>query len=326
MNDPGSTAAARVEAQTQPAALNARGLVADVDHFAVHDGPGIRTAVYLKGCGLRCEWCHSPETQLFSPELLYLEQKCTACGLCLAVCPEGALAPLTDGEANCQVKLERARCTQCGACAAVCYPGALRLAGRWMSAAELLAEVEPERPFFAASGGGVTLSGGEATAQPLFARQFLAGCRALGIHTALETNGYAPWTVFAQLLPLVDLFLYDLKHPGAEAHQRLSGVSNALILSNLRQLAAHGARVWVRVPCIPGLNDSAENLAATARLVRAAGLSELRLLPYNATAGAKYAWLGQAYPLEGLQTQSEAALEELAAVCRAQGLSVEIER
>jgi pyruvate formate lyase activating enzyme len=331
--------------------LSTRGLVADIDHFAVHDGPGIRTAVFLKGCPLHCQWCHSPETMSLAPELLYLPQKCTACGLCLSACPQEALAPdiqavpdilaapdiLTAPEIPaapeqaqpdqpCRVVVDWARCTHCAACTLVCYPGALKMSGAWQSAADVLAQVAKDQPFFAASGGGVTLTGGEATAQPRFARQFLAGCRALGIHTALETNGCAPWTVFEELLPLVNLFLFDLKHMDDAAHRRLTGASNHLALSNLRRLAECKASVIARVPCIPGLNDSPENIAATASFARQAGLPTIHLLPYNTSAPAKYQWLGQAYGLDNLSTQSDETMQALADICREYGLDVQVER
>jgi len=308
-----------------------RGLVADIDHFAVHDGPGIRTAVYLKGCPLHCIWCHSPETQSCSPQLLYLPQKCSACGLCLGACQQGALtavgepAPLAGAAQSCRVAVDWERCTHCAACATVCYTGALKMTGTWQSAAELVAQVERDLPFFAVSGGGVTLTGGEATAQPHFSHQFLAGCHALGIHTALETNGCAPWHVYQDLLPLVDLFLYDLKHMDETAHRQFTGVSNRQALSNLRRLAEQGAAVIVRVPCIPGMNDDAANIAATAAFVRQMGLKTIQLLPYNTAAGAKYHWSGREYRLHEQPCQSSEKMDELAAICRAHGLMVQVE-
>lgn len=307
-----------------------RGLVADIDHFAVHDGPGIRTAVYLKGCPLRCIWCHSPETQAFSPELLYLPQKCSACGLCLTACEPGALALVEEQSTDptesrdCKVSIDWGRCTHCGACAKVCYPGALKMSGTWIAVADLVVEVEKDIPFFTASGGGVTLSGGEATAQPDFAYRFLAGCRALGVHTALETNGCAPWKVYQDLLGVVDLFLYDIKHMDDTSHRKLTGASNHMALENLRRLAERGADVTVRVPCIPGCNDDPANIEATAAYVRQIGLKVIHLLPYNISAGAKYAWLGKEYSLGQITAQSSERMDQLAGICRAQGLTVEV--
>ena len=160
-------------------------------------------------------------------------------------------------------------------------------------------------PFFAASGGGVTLSGGEATAQPGFSVQFLSGCRSLGIHTALETNGCAPWRVYQDLLEVVDLFLYDMKHMDERCHRQLTGASNLLPRRNLRRLAEHGAEVIVRVPCIPGMNDDPANIDATASFVRQAGLKSIHLLPYNPSAGAKYGWLGREYNLDDVNNTDQ---------------------
>lgn len=307
-----------------PPGLLAPGLVADIDPFAVHDGPGIRTAVYLKGCPLHCIWCHSPETQASSPEILFLSQKCNACGKCLGVCQPKALSPGEDAE-GCRVVVNWDLCTQCGACAAVCYTGALKLSGTWMSAAQVFDQVQKDQPFFEASGGGVTLSGGEATAQPAFTLSFLSRCHAAGIHTALETNGCAPWQVFERLAPCVDLFLYDLKHMDDARHRELTGVSNHLALSNLGRLAERAARVIVRVPCIPGMNDDPDNIAATAAFARQAGVQTIHLLPYNTSAAAKYAWLGQDYGLPDRPAQSAADMDNLAAICRTYGLTAQVE-
>jgi pyruvate formate lyase activating enzyme len=307
-----------------------RGLIVDVDHFAVHDGPGIRTAVYLKGCPLHCIWCHSPETQSFSPELLYNPQKCSACGLCLSVCEQGALSPVDVDSSNlpdspgCRVAVDWEKCTQCGDCTKICYPGALKMSGAWMTVTELLAEVEKDRPFFTASGGGVTLSGGEATAQAAFAYQFLANCHSLGIHTALETNGCAPWRVYEKLVRVVDLFLYDIKHMNDSCHRKLTGASNRLVKDHLRRLVGLGAEIIVRVPCIPGFNDDPGNIDATACFVAQIGVKAIHLLPYNESAGAKYEWLGRRFSLKDLTTQSSERMEQLTEICRAYELNVQV--
>ncbi len=194
-----------------------------------------------------------------------------------------------------------------------------------MSAAELIAQVEKDRPFFDASGGGVTLTGGEATAQPDFSRQFLSGCHAQGIHTALETNGCAPWQVYQDLLPVVDLFLYDIKHMDESTHRQLTGASNHLALNNLRRLAGLHAQVIVRVPCIPDLNDVPVNIAATSAFVRQIGLHTIHLLPYNISTAAKYSWLGREYGLRERLSQSPEKMNELAAICRSHGLNTQVD-
>jgi pyruvate formate lyase activating enzyme len=277
------------KAAAEPAAVE--GLIFDVDTFAVHDGPGIRLAVYLKGCPLRCHWCHSPESQKPHPEVLLFRDRCAGCGECVRVCPRDVHV-IHRGTRL----LERKLCSHCGACVEACPEGALRMCGRRVAAVEIVERARRMRPFFKHSGGGVTLTGGEVTAQADFAAAVLAGCREAGIHTAIETAGLCELEALARLAGLADLVLYDLKLMDDDQHLWRVGASNRQILSNARLLA--GGNVQVRVPLIPEITDTPENLAAIFAFMADAGLNRVALLPYNPSAAAKYEWLQRHYPFQ----------------------------
>lgn len=283
--------------------------------FSVHDGPGIRTTVFLKGCPLACRWCHNPESQSFHPQLIRMEERCLRCGECVPVCPERA------AEGSMGVP---AKCRACGACVEACVAGAREITGRRMSVAAVVAEVERDVVFYEESGGGVTVSGGEPLAQPEFTAALLAACRALGIHTALDTCGMASAETLLRAAANADLVLYDLKLLDPARHTEYTGVSNAPILRNLEALAAAGRNVTVRFPLIPSVNDGEDELAAMAAFLVRAGVRRLDLLPYHRIGADKYRRLGKPYTMEGVAEPTAAQVEAAAGRLRREGLTVRI--
>ncbi|OLN29992.1 Pyruvate formate-lyase activating enzyme [Desulfovibrio sp. DV] len=315
-----------------PTAAAGTGLVFNIQKYSLHDGPGIRTIVFLKGCPLRCLWCANPEGLLPVPQTGRDNRACLGCGACAAACPAGLhrMRPGPDGIGP--HRGDRAgACLGCGACVAACPAGALTLWGRPMTVAEVLDVVSQDEAFYRTSGGGVTLGGGEAGLQPAFAGALLAACRDQGFHTALETCGCLPWPTLAALAGRADLTLYDLKHANDAAHTRLTGRSNATILDNLGRLARTGAALLVRLPLVPGYNDDPAALTAALDRIRglcgqAPGFQGVELLPYHAFGAGKYDRLGLAYPLAGLRSHTPAALAALETLARASDLPVTLVR
>jgi pyruvate formate lyase activating enzyme len=272
-----------------PPQKRTRGVVFNIQRYSIHDGPGIRTTVFLKGCPLRCFWCQNPESQKTRPEVFLKKSACLLCGRCVAACPEGA-SSIVDGICV----IDRKKCSGCGTCVEVCSNDARTLMGRWASVDEVMSEVLRDKRFYANSGGGVTLSGGDPTAQPRFALALLQACKAAGLHTAIETCGCTSWRVFSRLLEHVDLVLFDIKHLDSGKHREGTGRPNALILENAARIA-RSKPMRVRVPVIPGFNDSPEAIRAIARFVREElGALEIDLLPYNRMGESKYEFLGRA--------------------------------
>ncbi len=294
------------------------GMIFDLHRFSIHDGPGLRTTVFFKGCPLRCLWCHNPESQDPRPERMEREERCLRCGACLAACPQGAIS-----ESEGRLVTDARLCTRCGACAEVCFAEARQIAGRSQTAGQVLAEIERDLIFFDQSRGGATFSGGEPLRQPDFLLALLQGCRARGIHTALDTCGEAAWETLERVRPWVDLFLYDLKLMDPGRHARFTGVTNERILENLRRLAAAGHAIWLRVPVIPGVNDDRENLQALGHFAALLpGIQQVTLLPYHHAAAGKYERLGAAYPLPQVAPPGEQAMGEIARMLEAYGLPV----
>lgn len=282
------------------------GIVFDIQRYSVHDGPGLRTNVFLKGCPLRCAWCANPESQNLQPELMLAAHNCMTCGQFATPCP---LCWERAGSANIRIE-------ELGERTFVCPTGAIHWVGERRTASDVMAEVRRDAPFYDRS-GGLTLTGGEVTMQPAFAEALLRLAHVEGIHTALETSGHTQWAIFERLLPHLDLLLYDVKHIDSEVHRRHTGLGNALILDNLRRIASLPApKLVVRVPVIPGFNADAASLAAIAEFVLELGgaVVELDLLPYHTLGKAKYQALGRDYPWADQPRLADAEMQRLAAL------------
>jgi pyruvate formate lyase activating enzyme len=293
------------------------GLVFDVQRYSLHDGPGIRTTVFLKGCPLRCTWCHNPESMNAAPELRVFGSRCIRCEACRGACPLHEARP---GEPP-----DPGICLACGACAGACPTRAREIIGRETTVDGLLEILDADRPFYDESGGGVTFSGGEPLRQWRFLLAALEVARGRGYHAAVDTSGYATERVVRRVAEVVDLFLYDLKVMDPARHRRFTGVGVAPILRNLRILDDAGATVWVRLPLVPGHNDDAANLAAVGRFV--AGLRHTRrihVLPYHRLASAKYERLGLANPMVEIPSPAAAEVDRAVAALRAFDLDVHV--
>lgn len=291
--------------------MDPTGTTFNIQRFSTEDGPGIRTTVFFKGCPLRCAWCHNPEGISPRPELMWYDVRCIGARDCLRVCPVDALELTAEG-----MEIDRQRCDACGACAEACPAVALEVIGQTWTPEALLAEVQKDTVFFETSGGGVTLSGGEPMMQADFLLAFLRLCRETELHVALDTCGVAAWARYEQVLPLVDLVLYDLKIYDIDCHQHSTGVDNCTILDNARRIAETGQPMWIRTPVIPGYTADAENLAALAEFIAAELPTVQRwdLLAYTNLGQPKYHRLDRPYALEGMPLLTRAEMEALHAI------------
>jgi pyruvate formate lyase activating enzyme len=302
------------------------GLVLNIQRYSIHDGPGIRTTVFLKGCPLVCWWCHNPESQCAGPEVIVVETRCIRCGLCRKVCPAEQLPAIADAEspqAGDGVRAAPVACTLCGACVEACPAGAIQMAGRKMTVAEVLSEVRRDRIFYDDSGGGLTISGGEPLMQPGFVTALLRACRDDGISTAVDTSGCGSREHLLEMAALTDLFLYDLKLADPARHAVYMGVSNDGILGNLRALGEVHGNIWVRIPLVPGINDSAEDLDAAGEIIRQIkGVQQVNLLAYHETAVHKFQRLGRPYRAGRISAPTTRQMDIAAERIRKFGLNV----
>lgn len=293
-----------------------KGLIFDIQRFSLHDGPGIRTTVFLKGCPLACLWCHNPESRSSAPEIAFYKAKCIGCLRCADACRHDALIPNDD-------RIDRSKCRVCGKCAGVCPSEALRMVGRVATVSEILDTAMRDAAFYERSGGGVTLSGGEPLRQYEFSRALLKALREHGLHTAVDTCGLGSWESVAGLASLADLFLYDIKVVDSAKHERLCGADNSIILENARRLAAEGMEIIFRTPIMPGLNDDSDDLRLLGEFILSLpGDRKLELLPYHRIGSGKYEALGMRDPLAGADAPDD--LDAQKAVLAAMGVELVI--
>lgn len=304
---------------TESIQFSTKGLVLRIQRFQVHDGPGIRDTVFLKGCPLLCDWCSTPESQQPHPEIMTYDQKCIACDRCVEACPvEAITADPLQGRV-----IHREKCDLCLKCAEACPSGSIVVAGEYMTVEEVIKEVMSDEPFYKNSGGGVTVSGGEPLAQPTFTRELFKALKNKNLHAALDTCGFAKWEVMEAVLEHTDLVLFDIKHMDTARHITGTGQNNSMILENARKAASRN-RLWIRVPLIPRYNDTEENITQLAKFGVEIGAEQVSLLPYHEWGTPSYERLGRKYPLEGLEPIGDARIDEAKEICEATGLKVVI--
>ncbi|MBS7250387.1 MAG: glycyl-radical enzyme activating protein [Candidatus Freyarchaeota archaeon] len=295
------------------------GMVFNIQKYSIHDGPGIRTTVFLKGCPLRCEWCANPESINPYPEIFFREEKCERCERCIGACPLKAIQ-MSEGGAQ----IDRTKCNLCMKCVEVCPTGAISQIGKKMTLEEIVKEVVQDEIFYRNSGGGITASGGEPLYQAKFTLNLLRECKNRGLHTALDTTGHAKWEVLDEISNYTDLVLFDIKHLDSEIHQKGTGVGNELILKNLDKILKKGVTVWARIPIIPNFNNSPQYIETLAKFLSKKPFQKISILNYHEWGKHKYKLLGREYPLKETHPLSEEELKDIKNIIESHGLEVTI--
>jgi len=301
--------------------MNKSGLIFNIQRYSIHDGPGIRTTVFLKGCPLRCKWCSNPESMQPYPEIMVRDINCVKCFKCVESCPVGAITRVGDTR-----EINRQTCSLCGECVKACPSGALALVGKYMNVAEVMDAIEKDRLFYLNSGGGVTFSGGEPLIQAEFVGEVFRLCKQRGIHTTLDTTGYSPWPVLKNVLGYTDLVLYDIKHLDPAEHEKGTGCGNELILDNLSKTIEMVA-TWLRIPVIPNFNDSVlymENVAKFIAKLPRGQIEKISILPYHNWGEQKYESLGLKYAFRETLVPSEEHIHRLMEILESCGIDVSV--
>ena len=295
-----------------------KGFIFNIMRYSIHDGPGLRTTVFFKGCPLSCSWCHNPEGISSAAQRIYRQHLCIGCGQCVDRCSQNALTLTPNG-----VVTDEKRCIQCITCAQTCSAEAMEFIGKSMTASEVLEEIKKDIPFYDESGGGVTFSGGEPLNQPLFLLEMLNACGELDLHRTVDTSGFADSELLLKIAEQTDLFLYDVKHMDPLKHRLYTGVSNEKILFNLELLARHGAQITIRIPVVPGMNDDRENIEQVGIFLgRLPGVHHVHILPYHSVGQGKYRSLRRDFPLADVEPPTSIQMEAIAERLKKNGLQV----
>lgn len=297
----------------------ARNLITNIQKYSLHDGDGIRTTVFFKGCPLSCKWCHNPETQRFERQLLTNQEKCTGCMSCVTACSKGAVS-VKEGKAITDYE----KCDGCGDCVTYCLNNLREIAGKEYTVRELVKELKKDEMFYEESGGGVTLSGGEVMRMDMdYIEELVRALKRQGISVTIDTCGFAPYEHFKRLLPYIDTFLYDVKMVDSDLHKKYTGVDNRLILDNLKSLSEDGAKIYIRIPVIKGVNAEEKHIKETIKwlLNHQIRFRQVNLLPYHNTGSSKYARLEKGYEGEEFEVPSDEEMKQFAELFRGAGIS-----